>query len=59
MTSVRILILLMLISLALVGCHGGPPVPAETPDEQRFMTGCRAADAARDPTAFPAYFDRF
>jgi hypothetical protein len=59
MTSARMLtLLLMLVSLALPACHGGPP-PAETPDQQRFMTGCRPADAARDPTAFTAYCDRF
>lgn len=45
--------------LALAGCQQRPPTPEETRDQQRFMTGCRPADAARDPTAFTAYCDRF
>jgi hypothetical protein len=44
--------------LLLLGCQQ-QPTPTETPDQQRFMMGCRAADAARDPTAFTAYCDRF
>jgi len=45
--------------LALTGCQQRTPTPAETKDEQRFMMGCRPADAARDPAAFEAYCDRF
>ncbi len=54
-----VLVLSVLNLLALVaGCQQGPP-PTETPDQQRFMTGCRPADAARDQTEFLAYCDRF
>jgi hypothetical protein len=49
----------MLSFLVLLGCQQRPLTPAETQDQQRFMTGCRSADAARDPTAFTAYCDRF
>jgi hypothetical protein len=44
--------------LTLAACHQGPTA-AETPEQQRFMVGCRPADAARDPTGFTAYCDRF
>jgi uncharacterized protein YcfL len=53
-----ILVLIALSLFALLGCQAGPPAP-ETPDQQRFMMGCRPADAARDPTGFVAYCDRF
>jgi len=55
----RILVLIALSLFALSGCQASPPTPAETPDQRRFMMGCRPADAARDPTAFEAYCDRF
>ncbi|HKF70795.1 MAG TPA: hypothetical protein VKB68_03525 [Stellaceae bacterium] len=55
----RTVLLAPLGVLSLIGCQEHPPIPAETLDQQRFMTGCRPADAARDPTAFAAYCDRF
>ncbi len=51
--------LAMLGMLALLGCQQRAPTPQEIQDQQRFMMGCRPADAARDPTAFTAYCDRF
>lgn len=48
----------LLAMLALVGCQQGPPPPG-TPEEQRFMMGCRPVDAARDPIGFEAYCDEF
>lgn len=55
----KTVVLAILGMLALAGCQQRPPTLQETPDQQRFMTGCRPADAARDPTAFTAYCDRF
>jgi len=52
-------VLLTILLVALLGCQQRPPTPAEIQDRQRFMTDCRATDAARDPTEFEAYCDRF
>jgi len=59
MTSARISLLVMLGLLALLGCQQRPLTPQDIQDQQRFMTGCRHSDAARDPTDFEAYCDRF
>lgn len=55
----KTIVIAVLGTLALLGCQQRPPTPQETLDQQRFMTGCRPADATRDPTAFTAYCDRF
>ena len=57
MMSARTLALLLIITL--LGCEQRPPTPREIQDQQRFMMGCRPADAARDPTDYEAYCDRF
>jgi len=54
-----LLMLAILGFLALAGCQQRAPTPAEAQEQQRFMMGCRPADAARDATAFEAYCDRF
>ena len=51
--------LVILALFGLLGCQQRPPTPQEIQDQQRFMTGCRPADAARDPTGYEAYCDRF
>jgi hypothetical protein len=56
--AMRLLILAVLALLVLSGCQQGPP-PASSPEQQRFMTGCRPVDAARDPTDYEAYCDQF
>jgi hypothetical protein len=48
-------VLLAMLLLVLLGCQQHPLTPEEIRDQQIFMTGCRAADAALDPTAFEAY----
>jgi hypothetical protein len=55
----RFLVLAILGLLALASCQQRAATPAETQEQQRFMMGCRPADAARDPAAFEAYCDRF
>jgi hypothetical protein len=59
MTRAGISLLVTLGLLALLGCQQRPLTPQEIQDQHRFMTGCRAEDAARDPTDFEAYCDRF
>ncbi len=56
--TMQLLILAALGILALNGCQQGPP-QASTSEQQRFMTGCRPVDAARDPTDYEAYCDEF
>ena len=59
MTRAKSFMLVILGLLALPGCQQQPTSAQESRDQQRFMTGCRSTDAARDPTAFVAYCDRF
>ncbi len=52
------IVVALLATLALAGCQQGPPPPS-TPEQQRYMMGCRPVDAASDPVAFEAYCDEF
>ena len=54
MNRTGISVLFGILATALLGCQQEPP-RAETPDEQRFMMGCRPSDYQRDPTDFEAY----
>jgi hypothetical protein len=56
MNRASISLLFGILATALLGCQQEPP-PAETPDQQRFMMGCRHSDYQRDPTEFEAYCD--
>ncbi len=59
MKTILLATLGMLWMLAMLGCQQRQPTAQEIQDQQRFMMGCRPADAARDPTGYEAYCDRF
>ena len=49
--------LMLLALVVLSGCQERPLTSRETPDQQRFMMGCRPVDSARDYTDYEAYCD--